>query len=593
MKRFLITTADERTWKFDRPVIFLGEWCCRHNRKHIWQAMDGIVAKPYGIESKEKLECFDELKVVTADILLELTAALNNIHGTNHTERYWNLLLGHWLQRYIKIIINRYYTLVQAIENYEIRDTICIKAEEYSLIRNDMLDFSKAISSDLWNHMTYSYILNHFDGLCIEIHHIKLEDDNYKRSFPPDLSTPSNSLMKGFIEKFSKAILSKLRKDTDALIVNSYLPKKEEIKLHLSLGQVPQLTNKNTFLPAVVDREIRGKLNFNTNRYSGLNYHIRNLIPEMLPTCYLEGRKKLIENVNNIDWPSEPKFIFTSNNFAADEVFKLWTATKVEEGTPYFVGQHGANYGTMYGCEIWPELTTCDRFLSWGWDNSFYANFKNIIPAFNFKVAGFKKKCFDKSGSLILIERGPGSRDGPQDRHYEHILLQKDVFSFFDELVEIAKDKTIVRLHHGSKYHGASDEVIWKEHSPRTQLDLGDRDIWDLIKESRIVVYTYDSAGILENMALNIPTICFWRGGLEHLLPGAKPYYELLRSVDILADTPKAAAKHISNYWHDIGSWWDRDDVQEARKIFCERYSVHSTRPIRTLKSLLLDAALN
>jgi hypothetical protein len=24
--RYLITNADERTWKFDRPVIFLGEW---------------------------------------------------------------------------------------------------------------------------------------------------------------------------------------------------------------------------------------------------------------------------------------------------------------------------------------------------------------------------------------------------------------------------------------------------------------------------------------------------------------------------------------------------------------------------------------
>lgn len=35
--RYLITTADERTWKFDRPVLFLGEWCRLYDRRHVWQ----------------------------------------------------------------------------------------------------------------------------------------------------------------------------------------------------------------------------------------------------------------------------------------------------------------------------------------------------------------------------------------------------------------------------------------------------------------------------------------------------------------------------------------------------------------------------
>jgi hypothetical protein len=37
--RYLITSSDERTWKFDRPVIFLGQWCLKHDRKHVWQNM--------------------------------------------------------------------------------------------------------------------------------------------------------------------------------------------------------------------------------------------------------------------------------------------------------------------------------------------------------------------------------------------------------------------------------------------------------------------------------------------------------------------------------------------------------------------------
>jgi hypothetical protein len=37
ISRYLITTADERTWRFDQPVIFSGEWCRLYERQHIWQ----------------------------------------------------------------------------------------------------------------------------------------------------------------------------------------------------------------------------------------------------------------------------------------------------------------------------------------------------------------------------------------------------------------------------------------------------------------------------------------------------------------------------------------------------------------------------
>ena len=46
-KRFLITTPDEATWKFDQPVIFLNEWCRLNNRKHVWNNLDAVVLETY------------------------------------------------------------------------------------------------------------------------------------------------------------------------------------------------------------------------------------------------------------------------------------------------------------------------------------------------------------------------------------------------------------------------------------------------------------------------------------------------------------------------------------------------------------------
>ena len=61
-KRYLITTPDETTWKNNQPVIFLGEWCCLYERKHIWQNMDAIVAKPYGLDTSKKEADFSKIR---------------------------------------------------------------------------------------------------------------------------------------------------------------------------------------------------------------------------------------------------------------------------------------------------------------------------------------------------------------------------------------------------------------------------------------------------------------------------------------------------------------------------------------------------
>ena len=101
------------------------------------------------------------------------------------------------------------------------------------------------------------------------------------------------------------------------------------------------------------------------------------------------------------------------------------------------------------------------------------------------------------------------------------------------------------------------------------------------------------STGILENLALNIPTMCFWYDGLDHIHSKARPYYELLRDVGILADTPEQAAKNVALHWNEIEEWWGNEKVQNARRLFCEQYARVEKQPVRILKRLLTKAVLN
>ena len=98
---------------------------------------------------------------------------------------------------------------------------------------------------------------------------------------------------------------------------------------------------------------------------------------------FFESYKILKQFEKNNFFPSNPKFIFTSNSYDTDEVFKIWVAKKTEENFKYFVGQHGNNAGQHFcwAIQVGLKRYTTNRFISWGWDDKR----KNTLKGFNFK----------------------------------------------------------------------------------------------------------------------------------------------------------------------------------------------------------------
>ena len=583
--RFLITTADERTWKFDRPVLFLGEWCRLYDRKHIWGNMDAIVAEPLGLDPEQKVKDIDYVQRLSAELLIELSDALNGFHKTNYSTRYWNILLGHWLQRYVAVSFNRYYALKQALEKNEITGTVSFDSTSYRLATLNSMSFISASNDGVWNNVFYNRVIQHLYQSKIELNSIRLNNEAAFIQHKGIVSKKMSS--KGLIKSLAYLVLPKLSGNKDAFIINSYLPKWQEIKLQLALLQVPQLWQSPPLISVQFDLEVRKNLKFPCKDKLDFEIFVRDLLPELIPTSYLEGYAQLNKQVKCLPWPSRPKFIFTSNNFDTDEIFKAWVAVKVEEGVPYFTGQHGNNYGThIYsGNPAWPDQTASDKFFTWGWSNCSKKN----IPAFVFKIANKPAKV-NSNGGLLLIEVCLPHQLSPSDTHYEFGIYQEQQFRFVNALPESIRKSLTVRLHSGWRNTSWSDDKRWIENTHSVNLELGGAPIQKLIAKSRLVVHSYDSTGILEGLASNIPTLCFWNGGFDHLLPSAKPYYELLLSAGIIANSPEHAAQLVKQHWDDVDGWWNSEQVQSARRLFCEQYARVDKNPISTMKQLLMEA---
>ncbi len=101
MSIHLVTTAEEKTWPHDGKVVFLGEWCKKYNRKHKWSKLDSTTARPYAISAKEKESINEYRDVLFSELLYELSEELNRIHNTSHSKRYWDIIVGPWLQQSI------------------------------------------------------------------------------------------------------------------------------------------------------------------------------------------------------------------------------------------------------------------------------------------------------------------------------------------------------------------------------------------------------------------------------------------------------------------------------------------------------------
>lgn len=110
-----------------------------------------------------------------------------------------------------------------------------------------------------------------------------------------------------------------------------------------------------------------------------------------------------------------------------------------------------------------------------------------------------------------------------------------------------------------------------------------------LISKSRLVVFAYDSTGILELLTLNIPILAFWQNEYDYLIEEAKPFYTELVKAGVFHFSPITAAVKVNQIWNNVDNWWSSTLVQEARLNFCSNYSKFCTKPVTTLKKLLIE----
>lgn len=567
---FLITTADQRFWKTDEPVLFLGEWCKLFSQRSIWEKMDYEVL-PYHWDDRKKLyQDYLYLDKLYEQTLLQMRDLLNQIHGVNHSLRYWRIVIGPWLYYFIQILYDRYQSIVSAIESGKVTNTLIGRYNGDRWLPQDFPCFLKWFVNDDYNHYIYSQIIEFIGRMPFEVveavdgNNHKEQTDDIKKQFAP------KQILKKLIGFYGKLVPDRFNQ---IVLISSYLNTFDLIKFQLSLKQIPYLFPPDVAIPdADIDLAARKKLSFGSSK-SEFEELLGTMIGEQIPLIYLEAYAQMNESSLKV-YPRKPKLILTANAYNSNEAFKFWAAHYVERGVKLVGTQHGGHYGTgLWSSNEKHEIAIYDNYFTWGWESNVCENTKSLAAA---KLNKIKRNARPKKdGRILSVLMGV-----PRYSSYMYSVpvSSSGMLSYIDcqyrfirTLSEENKKLLTVRLYVHD--YGWNQIERWNSEFSEIECYQGSKSMLDQLKESRLVVCTYNATTYLETFAANFPTVMFWNPEHWELRSSAKPYFDELLNVGILHDTPKSVAAMVNKISHDPELWWNQPEIQRAKDEFCFRFA--------------------
>lgn len=588
---FLATTALEEFWDTSKKMVFLNPGCLRYSRKYVWEKLDYIVAETYWDDRNKIKDAYLYINEMYEPALAGLTVLLNRVHGTSHDSRFWRIVIGGWLYRFISVVYERYVSVKSVIDQYPTIRTIGLDQESY-LTNGTPYDFLLNQSIDINNIQLYSRILS-FIGCEIQFQNVQ---ETNQAEWKKGSSFSFNNLISHMINRVI-ALPWQRPADTVALI-EPYFGYVQELKLWMRSGGRIRPINRNTVMfddikPDPQKREMMKK-EFQLDGGELERLCAEMIIAEM-PLCYLEGFEKLrTEAKRNYDLV--PKLIFSANSWHGDPVFCYWAASCAEKGTLLLGTQHGGDYGVNAYMMIEDhELSVVDRYFSWGWDRA--GQQSKIVPMPAAKLVGRKPIGASNKRSGILMTTVCESRvfrlfDCDLDFMPEFLSWH---FRFLQALSPAAKQVIGVRPKLPDRGWDYLEQI--RDICPEINVESMEMRFEDRLEQCRLFVCDHPSTTYLEALAINKPTILFWNPNSKtaYARPEAQLYFDDLRRVGILYDTPEAAAEAVSRVYNDVENWWNGFELQTVRERFCDRFARTSSNSssdwLAELKQTLLTGS--
>ena len=320
-----------------------------------------------------------------------------------------------------------------------------------------------------------------------------------------------------------------------------------------------------------INLKLRKKI-FNLKSNSKFTNFLNKQLIYNFPKSFLENLKENIVFLNKLSLPKNPKFVLTSLDHHFNDIFNLYTAIKRENGSFYYVFQHGGSYGLADNFIAEKlDVKISDKFFTWGWKDKS----KKIISYYFQKYNTKKSNIFSSKNKFGIVipttefKLEPGDIAGGRPRHCNQV---KDYINNINEIIlnlnkEIKKDVTIKYLE--TRNVSYVRDAIRKKHSIVNFMNSKKNTYFH---NFLISIETLNSTGFLEAMFLNRPVLLLLDQGYSPIRPSGKKIINKLKTVDIAHISTESLSSFLNINYYNIEKWWNSKKVQRMRKLFCKNY---------------------
>ena len=572
---FLATTALEEFWDTSMPIVFLGEWCQRFSRRLFWESLDGqLMASPWS-EVDKAIQAADYINELYERLLPVLSDVMNDLHGVNHSVRYWRILLGPWLQLYLPVVYDRFICLQAALKIYPELTTKVLDEESW-ITPVDTLEFIQYIREDSYNLQIYSRLLKQ---MCKAFPSQKLSLSFKPFCQPGNLKSELRSNVFAFV-RVATNMIAGLQKNKTIFTHTPYFSRPITAKLFLkSHFTVLPLLGSLKIPKTTIVKSLRHKILTSSWPTNDFEHLLSNLINFDIPSIFVEEFKATNDLIVE-KYPNKAHAIFSATSWYYDEAFKQWSASSAEKGTRLLGVQHGGNYGSSF---IHPsedhEVAITDKYFSWGWMGNDSRNVA-VFPMPATKLIGRKPVGADNGNKGILYVATSFPRylfQFPNAPVFFKEYLEWQI-RFVNKVSRHINSYLRVRLHQADQGWDIAER--WDIYCPQVAREGWETPFAASMLDCRLYVSDNLQTTFIEGLALNKPGILFWNPLHNPLRPEAEQYYDQLRAVGILHDSPESAAKALNEIYADVENWWNEPHRQSARRNFCDQFARTSSKAV-------------
>lgn len=502
-------------------------------------------------------EGLKEIDTARPLVLLSVKNLLNEYHKVNESSRYYDILLGDWVERYLHLVYVASQQLASgAVEKNQLSDlTTIVKIS----VLSDTAEFFAA-------HQTLPE-----EALSVLTALTFYGTDSLKISDGQSVVRDSSS--SGRRDKLTTKLLKLISLGTN--------PKVLFVKPFS--GSVPKTWIAAMFswrkwashddlqirysVKADIDAGWRSKNLSAVNANSSLADLANSMLTAFIPVCAVEALNAITTQVIAAR-PNRFDHIYSSQALWTHFAFKLLAAQWCEQGSKLHYHQHGGWYGldeSHVGEEY--ESRVADHYYTWGWSRD-ASNTKQLPPVT--RNLPKQDKVFD---SLICF-------DQPKNIYrLQYFPLPGTLQTMYEQTAEFVKNRESlrplkIRLFPGE--FGLTQQSAITEARPDAVFD-NSTPIFSQYSESQIVVHNYVGTSWLETIGNNIPTVCFYDIDAYRFRSDAKSLLEDLVDVGILHLSGISAAEHVNKIDGDVNGWWLQENVQRARKNFAREYANYTS----------------